>query len=74
LKFKHTAIYLYARRANKNWKRQNRFYLRALKLLPKNGFFTFSADLKRMFPDIRQAIEMSRKRLYGELKERNSDA
>jgi len=74
LKFKHTALYLYARRVNANWKRQNRFYLRALKLLSRNGFLTFGADLKRRFPDIRQAIEMSRKRLYGEIEERNSGA
>lgn len=74
LKFKHTALYLYARRVNANWKRQNRFYMRGLKLLSRNGFFTFGADLKRMFPDIRQGIEMSRKRLHGEIKGRNFGA
>lgn len=60
LKFKRTAVYIYARRVNALWKRQNRFYLKTLKLLSRNGFLAVSRDLKSRFPDIRQAIEKAR--------------
>ncbi|MCK5351384.1 hypothetical protein KAJ77_02335, partial [bacterium] len=66
LKFVRTGIYIYARRINARWKRQNRFYLRVLKLFSKSGPFTFNADLKRRFPDIRQAMEKARTRIGGE--------
>lgn len=66
LKFVRTGIYIYARRINARWRRQNRFYLRVLKLFSRSGPFTFSADLKLRFPEIRQAMEKARTRIAGE--------
>ena len=60
LKFVRTGIYIYARRINARWQRQNRFYLRALELFSADGSLTFNADLNQFFPDIRQAIERAR--------------
>jgi len=60
MKFVRTGIYIYARRINARWHRQNRFYLKVLKLFSMGGPFTFSADLKRRFPDIRTVMEKAR--------------
>jgi radical SAM superfamily enzyme YgiQ (UPF0313 family) len=60
LKFVRTGIYIYARRINARWKRQNRVYMRILKLLDRSGPYILSADLKRRFPDVSQAVEKAR--------------
>ncbi|MDF1525056.1 MAG: radical SAM protein [bacterium] len=66
LKFMRTAVFLYARRINARWHRQNRFYLQALKLFSKSGSFAFSPDSKQRHSDIHQAMEKARIRLESE--------
>ena len=50
------AVYVYARRTNRKWKRQNRFFMRVLKLYSKPSPFSFAVDLKRKFPDVKTAV------------------
>jgi len=66
MKFVRTGIYIYARRINARWHRQNRFYLKVLKLFSTSGPFSFGADLKRRFPDIRIVMENARRRRRAE--------
>jgi radical SAM superfamily enzyme YgiQ (UPF0313 family) len=67
LKFMRTGIYLYARRINAQWKRQNRLYMKVLKLFSGDGPFALNVELKLKFPDVRQAAENARKRLCGRM-------
>lgn len=62
LKFMRTGTYVYARRVNARWKRQNRFYMKVLKLFSGKGPFTLTADLRRRFPDVRKAMEEAKER------------
>ncbi len=66
MKFARTGIYIYARRINARWRRQNRLYLKALKISPKSGPFTFSDDSNHRFPDISQPMKRARLRMDGE--------
>ena len=66
MKFVRTGIYIYARRINAQWHRQNRFYLQALKLCFISGSFTFSTGSQQRYSDIRQAIEKARDKMGGE--------
>ena len=67
LKILRTGIYIYARRINAQWKRQNRLYLKALKLFSSSGPFSLNIELKLKFPEIGQAVENARKRLCVKL-------
>jgi len=67
MKFLRTGIFIYARRINAQWKRQNRFYMKVLKLFSRRGPFALNVELKLKFPDVRQAAENARKRLCGKI-------
>lgn len=68
LKFMRTGIYIYARRINAQWKRQNRLYMKILKLFSRSGPFALNVELRQKFPDISQAVENARMRLCGKMK------
>lgn len=56
LKVVGAAVDIYARRINRKWKRQNRFFMRVLKLYSKPSPFSFAVDLKLKFPDVKAAV------------------
>jgi radical SAM superfamily enzyme YgiQ (UPF0313 family) len=62
MKFVRTGVYIYARRINARWGRQNRVYLKALKVLSKSSPPASGADSKELFPDIHRAVEKTRDR------------
>ena len=64
LKFLRTGIYIYARRINARWKRQNRRYLEALKIFSRSGSFNLNMEFMRRFPEIKSAVAKAQKGLY----------
>lgn len=69
LKLMRTAIYLYARRVNARWKRQNRYFMKVLQLFSKSSPFAVNVDLKLKFPDVRQAVKKAQLRLHDKVGE-----
>lgn len=63
LKLPRAGIYIYARRINAKWKRQNRFYLKALKAFSGKGPFLLNPCSGHRFEDIRLAAEKARERI-----------
>ena len=63
LRIVDAAIDVYARRTNRAWKRQNRFYMRVLKLFSRPSPFAFAVDLKLKFPDVKAAVARARQML-----------
>lgn len=63
LKLPRAGIYLYARRINAKWKRQNRFYLKALKVFSGKGPFVPDPGSRLPFEEIRSAAEKARERI-----------
>ncbi|MCJ7501180.1 B12-binding domain-containing radical SAM protein [bacterium] len=66
LKFVRTSIYIYARRINSRWHRQNRIYLQVLKHLSRSSSIASNAELKSRFPDISHAVKKARRRMDSE--------
>jgi radical SAM superfamily enzyme YgiQ (UPF0313 family) len=56
LKIVSAVVDVYARRINREWKRQNRFFMRVLKLYSKPSPFSFAVNLKLKFPDVKAAV------------------
>jgi len=63
LKVVGAAVDVYARRITREWKRQNRFFMRVLKLYSKPSPFSFTVDLKLKFPDVKAAVAKAREML-----------
>jgi radical SAM superfamily enzyme YgiQ (UPF0313 family) len=63
LKFTRTGIYLYARKINKRWKRQNRPYMKVLDPVSKGKTPALILQLPSRYSDISRAAEKARSRL-----------
>ncbi len=58
-----TAIYLYARRVNARWKRQNRPFLKALGSVAEGRLPRWDHDGKGRFSEVREAVKRARESL-----------
>jgi len=63
LKVLSAAVDVYARRINRKWRRQNRFFMRVLKLYSKPSPFSFAVNLRLKFPDVKAAVARAREML-----------
>lgn len=59
----------YAKRLSRNWVKENRVYLRAMKLIQSTEDYIVSIDLKRTTGDIRKAVSEAIARAAGSVKE-----